>query len=96
MFSESKYSRSAQSADSGAFAASHHKRRNNSWKSKTKPQKEVDNKFKIKCFKCKKWGGHKATQCKSQRQSTPGRKQENAGLLTSTKCNYPYRDKLPK
>ncbi|GBO07953.1 hypothetical protein AVEN_78385-1 [Araneus ventricosus] len=51
MFSESKYSRrakrGAQPSDSGAFAASHHKRRNNSWKSETKPQKEVDNKFKI-------------------------------------------------
>ncbi|GBM64627.1 Retrovirus-related Pol polyprotein from transposon TNT 1-94 [Araneus ventricosus] len=84
----------AQSADSGAFTACHHKRKNASWNSKFKPQKEVDNKFKIKCFKCNKWGDHKAAQCKSQRQSTLGRKQENAGLLTSTKWNKNTADVL--
>ncbi|GBN55401.1 hypothetical protein AVEN_143485-1 [Araneus ventricosus] len=84
----------AQSADSGAFTACHHKRKNASWNSKFKPQKEVENKFKIKCFKCNKWGDHKAAQCKSQRQSTLGRKQENAGLLTSTKWNKNTADVL--
>ncbi|GBO01603.1 hypothetical protein AVEN_46635-1 [Araneus ventricosus] len=84
----------AQSADSGAFTACHHKCKNASWNSKSKPQKEVDNKFKIKCVKCNKWGDHKAVQCKSQRQSTPGRKPEIAGLLTSTKWNNNTADAL--
>ncbi|GBN07014.1 hypothetical protein AVEN_253762-1 [Araneus ventricosus] len=84
----------AQSADSSAFTASHHKRKNASWNCKSKSQKEVDNKFKIKCFKCNKWGDHKAAQCKSQRQYTPGRKQENARLLTSTKRNNNIADAL--
>ncbi|GBL83807.1 hypothetical protein AVEN_132687-1 [Araneus ventricosus] len=84
----------ARFADSGALTASHHKRKNASWKSKSKPQKEVDNKFKIKCFKCNKWGDHKAAQSKSQRQSTPGLKEENAGLLTSNKWNNNTADAL--
>ncbi|GBO20432.1 hypothetical protein AVEN_269354-1 [Araneus ventricosus] len=84
----------AQSADSGSFTACHHKRKNASWNSKSKSQKEVDNKFKIKCFKCNKWGDHKAAQCKSQKQSTPGRKHENDSLLTSTKWNNNTADAL--
>ncbi|GBM45972.1 hypothetical protein AVEN_96910-1 [Araneus ventricosus] len=74
----------AQSADFGASIASHHKRKNASWNSKSKPQKEIDDKFKINVSNVIIGAITRPLSVKSQRQSTPDRKQENVGLLTST------------